>query len=118
MRMRTACFARAPQRYTSRLSKHLLLTLQEVTPLSKTRNQLSTTVRGERNVYNAQPVLTEETGMPFFLKRGGNNVPLEVQRWQYFLRKQNISQVGRIDGQFGLKTENATKFFQVQHGIS
>ena len=41
MRMRTACFARAPQRYTSRLSKHFLLTLQEVTPPSKTRNQLT-----------------------------------------------------------------------------
>src|SRR5262245_21748828 len=40
MRMSTACFARAPQRLTSRLSKHLLLTFQEVTPLSKTRNQL------------------------------------------------------------------------------
>src|SRR2546425_11777103 len=40
MRMRTACFARAPQRCTSRLSTHFLLTFQEVTPLSKTRNQL------------------------------------------------------------------------------
>jgi hypothetical protein len=40
MRMSTACFARAHQRYTSRLSKHFLLTFQEVTPLSKTRNQL------------------------------------------------------------------------------
>jgi len=56
--------------------------------------------------------------MPFFLKRGGNNVPLEVQRWQYFLLKQNIPQVGRIDAQFGLKTEDATKFFQVRHGIA
>jgi D-alanyl-D-alanine carboxypeptidase-like protein/putative peptidoglycan binding protein len=56
--------------------------------------------------------------MPFFLKRGGNNVPLEVQRWQYFLLKQNIPQVGRIDGGFGLKTENATKVFQVQHSIT
>jgi hypothetical protein len=56
--------------------------------------------------------------MPFFLKRGGNNVPLEVQRWQYFLLKQNVPQVGGIDGQFGLKTEDATKFFQVRHGIS
>jgi len=56
--------------------------------------------------------------MPFFLKRGGNINPLEVQRWQYFLLKQNVPQVGRIDGQFGLKTENATKFFQVQHSIS
>jgi hypothetical protein len=32
--------------------------------------------------------------------------------------KQNVPQVGRIDGQFGLKTENATKFFQLQHNIS
>jgi hypothetical protein len=40
MRMRTVCFARAPQRCTNRLSKHLLLTFQEVTLLSKTRNQL------------------------------------------------------------------------------
>src|SRR5215468_2638863 len=40
MRMRTACCAHVPQRCTSRLSKHLLLTFQEVTPLSKTRNQL------------------------------------------------------------------------------
>ena len=41
MRMRTACFARAPQRCTSRLSKHFFLTFQEVTPPSKTRNQLT-----------------------------------------------------------------------------
>ncbi len=40
MRMRTVCFARVPQRCTSRLSKYFLLTFQEVTPLSKTRNQL------------------------------------------------------------------------------
>jgi hypothetical protein len=40
MRMRTACFARALQRGTSRLSKHFLLTFQKVTPLGKTRNQL------------------------------------------------------------------------------
>ena len=40
MRMKTACFARALQRCTSRLSKHFSLTFQEVTPLSKTRNQL------------------------------------------------------------------------------
>jgi hypothetical protein len=56
--------------------------------------------------------------MPFFLKRGGNNVPLEVQRWQYFLLRNGFSQVGNIDGQFGLKTEDATKFFQVQHEIA
>src|SRR2546428_3132637 len=41
MRMKTACFARALQRCTSRLSKHFSLTFQEVTPLSKTRNQLN-----------------------------------------------------------------------------
>ena len=40
MRMITACFARAPQRCPNRLSKHFLLTFQEVTPLRKTRNQL------------------------------------------------------------------------------
>jgi hypothetical protein len=55
--------------------------------------------------------------MPFFLSRGGNNVPLEVERWQYFLRKNNFAQVGSIDGDFGLKTETATRFFQVQAGI-
>jgi hypothetical protein len=33
------------------------------------------------------------------------------------LRKQNFGQVGRIDGHFGQKTEDATKFFQVQRGI-
>jgi hypothetical protein len=55
--------------------------------------------------------------MPFFLKRGGNNVPLEVQRWQYFLLKHNVSQVGRIDGGFGMNTEEATKVFQVRMGI-
>src|SRR5262249_35429045 len=40
MRMKTACFARALQRCTSRLSKHFSLTFQELTPLNKTRNQL------------------------------------------------------------------------------
>lgn len=47
--------------------------------------------------------------MPFFLLRGGRNVPLEVQRWQYFLLKQNILQVGQIDGNFGPKRRQ--KFF-------
>jgi len=56
--------------------------------------------------------------MPFLLKRDGNNVPLEVQRWQYFLLKHGFPQVGRIDAQFGLKTEQATKFFQVQQSIT
>jgi hypothetical protein len=56
--------------------------------------------------------------MPFRLSRVGRNVPAEVQRWQYFLLKQGISQVGNIDADFGMKTETATKFFQVSAGIS
>jgi hypothetical protein len=56
--------------------------------------------------------------MPFPLSRGGRNVPAEVQRWQYFLLKQGISQVGSIDADFGMKTETATKFFQVSQGIT
>lgn len=56
--------------------------------------------------------------MPFQLSRGGANVPAEVQRWQYFLRRQGIAQVGAIDADFGLNTETGTKFFQISHGIS
>ena len=56
--------------------------------------------------------------MPFQLSRVGNNMPAEVQRWQYFMRKQGIEQVGAIDADFGLTTEMATKFFQVKHGLS
>src|SRR5712691_11499564 len=41
MRMITACFARAPQRCTSRTYMHFLLMFQEVRPISKTRNQLA-----------------------------------------------------------------------------
>jgi hypothetical protein len=55
--------------------------------------------------------------MPFLLQRGGKNVPLEVQRWQYFLLKKQVTQTGEIDGQFGAKTEEATKIFQVQHAL-
>lgn len=55
--------------------------------------------------------------MPFLLSRGGRNIPAEVQRWQYFLLKQEISQVGSIDADFGLNSETATKFFQVKVGI-
>jgi len=56
--------------------------------------------------------------MPFPLSRGGSNVIAEVQRWQYFLLKQGFLQVGPIDGDFGLNTETATKFFQVKVGVS
>jgi hypothetical protein len=55
--------------------------------------------------------------MPFLLRRGGKNVPVEVQRWQYFLLKNKIPQAGIIDAQFGAKTEDATKIFQVQHAL-
>lgn len=55
--------------------------------------------------------------MAFLLSRGAENVTLEVQRWQYFLRRNGFAQAGKIDGDFGLKTETATKFFQVQHNL-
>src|SRR5262245_44166780 len=41
-----------------------------------------------------RPQLDRRFFMPFLLKRGGANVPLEVQRWQYFLLKNNIAQTG------------------------
>src|SRR4029453_827717 len=41
MRLSTACFARAPQRCTSRTCMHFLLRFHEVKPISKTRNQLN-----------------------------------------------------------------------------
>ncbi|WP_162145609.1 M15 family metallopeptidase [Sinorhizobium meliloti] len=56
--------------------------------------------------------------MPFRLSRGGPNVIAEVQRWQYFLLRIGIHQAGLIDGDFGMKTELATKFFQVQSGLT
>lgn len=56
--------------------------------------------------------------MPFTLSRSGNNIIAEVQRWQYFLRRQNFAQVGNIDGDFGLNTEIATKYFQTKAGIT
>lgn len=56
--------------------------------------------------------------MAFLLSRGGDNVIAEVQRWQYFLLKQGIPQVGSIDGDFGSGTEEATKFFQVRSGVT
>ena len=57
--------------------------------------------------------------MSFLLERGGSsNLPLEVQRWQYFLRKRGIAEAGSIDAQFGLKTETATKIFQAAQGVA
>lgn len=56
--------------------------------------------------------------MPFRLSRGGNNVVAEVQRWQYFLLRQNIPQVGKVDADFGSKTEEATKIFQLRENLS
>ena len=45
--------------------------------------------------------------MPFLLRRGGKNVPLEVQRWQYFLLRNKIPQAGAIDAQFGTHLSNS-----------
>jgi hypothetical protein len=60
MRMRTACFARAPQRCTSYLIKHFLLTFQGVIPLSKTRNQLNATALDTAiDMLNPQPALVQ-----------------------------------------------------------
>ncbi len=56
--------------------------------------------------------------MAFTLSRGGNNITAEVQRWQYFLLRRSITQVGKIDGEFGLKTEEATKIFQLQQQLA
>lgn len=56
--------------------------------------------------------------MPFQLSRGAVNVAAEVQRWQYFLRKQGFSQTGAIDADFGINTETATKMFQATHGLA
>jgi hypothetical protein len=74
MRMRTACFARTPQRCTSRLSKHFLLTFQAVTPLSKTRNQL----RGPKpkeNLIDLFQAAAERLGLK---KLGERQVRIEV----------------------------------------
>lgn len=54
----------------------------------------------------------------FKLSRTGGNVPAEVQRWQYFLRKQGIAQAGPVDSHFGRNTEVATKIFQMQNGLA
>ena len=59
-----------------------------------------------------------EGQMPFTLARGGNNVPAEVQHWQYFLLRRGIPQVGRVDADFGSKTEEATKIFQLQQQLT
>jgi hypothetical protein len=50
MRMITACFARALQRWTSRICVHFLLTFQEVMPISKTRNQLVLMMEATRSL--------------------------------------------------------------------
>ena len=55
--------------------------------------------------------------MPFLLARGGRNIPAEVQRWQYYLLKRGFTQTGGIDGDFGAKTETATRFFQIAQDL-
>jgi polyphosphate:AMP phosphotransferase len=73
MRMRTACFARAPQRCTSRLSKHFFLTFQEVIPLSKTRNQLYENLLPElrSNLLRVQNELYQQKKFPVIVIIGG-----------------------------------------------
>jgi hypothetical protein len=55
--------------------------------------------------------------MPFFVSRGAQNVTTEVQRWQFFLRRQGVTLVGRVDGDFGGNTEAATRIFQRGQGL-
>ena len=54
----------------------------------------------------------------FTLSRSGQNVIGEVQRWQFFLLSNGVSQVGKLDGQFGPNTESGTKIFQMSNGLS
>lgn len=57
--------------------------------------------------------------MPFKLSRDGNNVPVEVQRWQFFLHRQGLGSVaGTIDGRFGQNSFNATVAYQASRGAS
>ncbi|TBF24875.1 hypothetical protein ELG88_33755 (plasmid) [Rhizobium leguminosarum] len=58
-----------------------------------------------------------EGAVGFNLSRGGSNIPAEVQRWQYFLLRRGITQIGRVDADFGVKTEEATKIFQLQQQL-
>jgi lysozyme len=41
-----------------------------------------------------------------------------VLKWQQFLLQQGFSEVGVADGVFGTNTNNATKSFQSQHGLT
>ncbi len=56
--------------------------------------------------------------MPFLLRRGQPNQALEVQRWQYFLHRQGINEVGTLDAEFGQNTERATALFQRQNRLA
>lgn len=56
--------------------------------------------------------------MPFLLKRGQPNQALEVQRWQWFLHRQGVHEVGRLDADFGQNTERATAVFQRQNQLA
>src|SRR5215207_1334455 len=41
----------------------------------------------------------------------------DVKTWQAFLISQGILEAGGADGQFGPKTEKATKDYQAKHGL-
>lgn len=55
--------------------------------------------------------------MPFLLRRFGRNVACEVQRWQLFLRRRGFAETGAVDGDFGQRTESATRLFQRGRGL-
>lgn len=56
---------------------------------------------------------------PVFLRRASpSNIACEVQRWQAFLLGQGFTDSRRVDGDFGGKTEDATRRFQAAHGLS
>ena len=56
MRLITACFARVPQRWTSRIYIHFLLMFQEVRLISKTRNQLAVSMIKSSHMKMAESV--------------------------------------------------------------
>ncbi len=55
--------------------------------------------------------------MPFLLAKGEPAIATEVQRWQHFLRRMGVIEVGGVDGRFGTATERATRTFQNRMGV-
>jgi transposase-like protein len=112
MRMSTACFARAPQRCTSSLSKHFLLTFQQVTPLSKTRNQLK--VKGEwRYLYRA----VDKQGQTIdFLLTEHRDKAAALRFLKQAIRRNGLPETITIDGSDA--NEAAIKSYNEEHGTA